>query len=90
MQFDLLPHEEQALDFYEEQIKETQEPELKKQLLQYYFDYLSSLHTIEKEYRNTMVKHEQEMESKDLAYRALRADRRRNRPSREPSESDVE
>ncbi|MFC3679799.1 hypothetical protein [Bacterioplanoides pacificum] len=85
MQFDLLSHEEHVLNFYEEQIKETTELELKKQLLQHYYDYLSSLHTMEKEYRNTMAKHEQEMKGKDIDLETIRREPHRDRRSRRQS-----
>ena len=77
MQFDLLPHEEETLEFYKKLISESDDVELKKQLLQHHFDYLASLHTVEKEFRSTVMQFEKEMDKNNIEYQKLRNESRR-------------
>ena len=77
MNFDLLPHEEQALEFYKKLISESDDVELKKQLLQHHFDYLASLHTFEKDFRSTVMQFEKEMDKNGIEYQKLINESRR-------------
>ncbi len=79
MDFDLLGHELDTLKFYENLIKETNDIELKKELLTHHAAYLVSLHEIEKDYRQSIVTLEQnydnnsvEVEKQRISKRAVR------------------
>jgi hypothetical protein len=76
MKFDLLSHEEDTLEFYKKLISESDDVELKKQLLQHHFDYLTSLHAVEKEFRSTIMQFEKEMDKNDIEYQKLRNESR--------------
>ena len=77
MKFDLLSHEEEAIDFYKKLIAETDDVELKKQLLKHHFDFLVSLHALEKDFRAAEISHEQALDKNDLEYKKLRIESRR-------------
>lgn len=72
MKFNLLRHEEETIDFYKKLIAETNDIELKKQLLKYHFDFLVSLHALEKEFRTAVMSHEQALHKNDLEHEKLR------------------
>lgn len=77
MKFDLLRHEEETIDFYKKLIVETDDIELKKQLLKHHFDFLVSLHKLEKEFRVSEMSHEQALDKNNLEYEKLRRESRR-------------
>jgi hypothetical protein len=77
MKFDLLRHEEETIEFYKKLIAETDDIELKKQLLKHHFDFLVSLHALEKEFRAAVMSHEQALDKNDLEHEKLRRESRR-------------
>lgn len=77
MKFDLLPHEEDTIEFYKNLISETDDIELKKQILKYHFDFLVSLHQLEKEFRTAEISHEQALDKNGLEYEKIRRESRR-------------
>lgn len=84
MQFDLLPHEEETIEFYKKLISESDDVELKKQLLQHHFDYLASLHAVEKEFRNTVMQFEKDMDKNNIEYQKMRNESRRTLRQQRP------
>lgn len=72
MEFTLLPHEEDTLEFYKKLIHETDDIELKKQILKHHFDYLINLHAVEKDFRSIIINSKQALDNNNLERSKLR------------------
>lgn len=84
MYFTLLRHEEDAIEFYEKIISETDDVEIKKQALKHHYDFLVSIHLMEREYRTAEINRELAQDNNNLEHKKIREDSRRKGQKENP------
>lgn len=76
MNFELLQHEIDALEFYQELAKTADDIEIKKEALRLHFELLKSLHELEKVHRKEVIERDKAFDGNSKEISLARFNRR--------------